>query len=140
MCSTSVVQLRHINLDTGFVRMSALEIMIRKALPYVGGVAALGAILLTYMLRAPQPKAPRVPKPVPTGDASLSKYEGKGPVALSRADSKAAVRYAPQGLASKGGMPAMTIPQVFKLAAEKKGDKIALRSKIAYPHIRLYWY
>lgn len=112
--------------------MSTLELLIRRALPYVGGVAALGAILLTYMLRPPAAKKLSKPKPTKTGDPSLSRYDG-GITTCTSADAKMPIRFARDGLASKEGVPAMTIPQVFQLAVETKGNKVALRVERPVP-------
>ena len=112
--------------------MSAFLIEMASRLGVVGGAVGIGVVLLTYLLWPPGSAKVIRKKPIESGDASLPKY-GKGPYSITAADGEAAVRYAKSGPASEGALPAMTIPQVFALAAEKKGDKIAMRVESPVP-------
>jgi hypothetical protein len=49
-----------------------------------------------------------------------------GPFWCDRTDGEAVIRYAAKGIASKDETPARTIAQVLQLAADKRGDKLAL--------------
>mmetsp|Transcript_57432 Transcript_57432/g.117566 ORF Transcript_57432/g.117566 Transcript_57432/m.117566 type:complete len:746 (+) Transcript_57432:56-2293(+) len=63
----------------------------------------------------------------------LLKYEGSGPWWTSKPDGEQTVQYADKGRASKDGCPTLTFPEVFKMAAEKKGKKplIAIEDGLA---------
>jgi hypothetical protein len=73
-----------------------------------------------------------LPAPTPSGDDSLSEYKGKRST-LTMRDSENTIRYAKTGIASEAVCPARTVPSIFKVAAETKADKIAMR----YPQPRV---
>ena len=113
--------------------MSAFILDIAQRMGLLGGATAFGALVLTYLLWPRAAMRLRRPKPTPSSSPTLSKYEGKGPFALTDADACATIRLAGEGTGSAEEVPPMTIPQVFAEAARRKGDKIAMRVERPVP-------
>ena len=111
--------------------MSSFIVEMAKRLGLVGGVVSASAVLLTYLLWPPAAARVAGKKPVKAGDKTLAKYD-KGPFAVTMADGEATIRLAEEGVGSKSTEPT-TIPEVFRLAAERKGDKIAMRVESPMP-------
>ena len=111
--------------------MSSFILELAKRLGLFGGVVSASAVLLTYLLWPPAAARIVNKKPVKAGDKTLVKYD-KGPFAVTMADGEATIRLAAEGIGSKATEPT-TIPEVFRLAAERKGDKIAMRVESPVP-------
>ena len=115
--------------------MSAFLMEMASRLGLLGGVVSIGAVLLTYLLWPPGSAKVVANKVIESGDRTLPKYT-KGPYSITAADGEAVVRLAEVGAASDKegeGVPVMTIPQIFALAAKVKADKIAMRVESPVP-------
>lgn len=51
---------------------------------------------------------------------------GEGPHWISDRTKSLEIKYGAEGIASEAGCPARTLPEIFQLAVEKRGDKLAL--------------
>jgi len=112
--------------------MSAFIMEIAQRLGLVGGVVSVSAVLLTYLLWPPASARIVKKQPVEAGDKTLCKYD-QDPFSVTAAAGEAGIRLADEGIGSAAGVEPTTIPEVFRMAAEKKGDKIAMRVESPVP-------
>lgn len=68
-------------------------------------------------------------------DQTYVKYESKEPYWSADGTAESEIRYAAQGVASQEALPPITLSAVFKEAADKKPDNIALRVERPVPAV-----